>query len=381
MNEDRILVIEKEAEERYERLISSVIEVPDITLDKLPPERAKNFTDRGLYEFTEYRKVFGGRVIFTCLKTTDGQAFFLERFRIYGKESPQGIERATDPTYMNGVGKSLYLRIPEGSTILDMGCGTGTYLKALNRKRVTVLAMDMSRELIVEDRRSPELRDVHFFPGDCVDLRFIKDSEIDDLTGVNILNVLQPDMVESVLEQGARVARSGALFAFTLPARADIWSEWAPEMAEGPNRGSAEYIETASNQTFLGQMRLFSYVRNICKEKGWICRVFRFLDNNVFDTETFSRTLDAGYLKPGEDSILKLLEFPVRRIENTGVQPAGSYLVSACGYGLEIYFGGEALPPADEVFYFDENVDFDNLNISSELNDSIKLWNLPFKLS
>lgn len=381
MNEDRIMLIEKEAEERYERLISSVTEVPDITIDKLPPELANNFTDRGLYEFTEYRNLFGVRLIFSCIKTADGQAFFLERFRIYGKESPQGIERADDPTYMNGVGKSLYLRIPEGSTILDMGCGKGKYLKALNGKRVTVLAMDMSRELIAEDRRSKDLSDVHFFPGDCVDLRFIKDSEINYLTGVNILNVLQPDMVESVLEQGARVAKNGALFAFTLPARADIWSEWAPELEEGPDKGSAEYIETASNQTFLGQMRLFSYVRNLCKEKGWICRVFRFLDSSVFYRETFSRTLDAGYLKPGEDSILKLLEFPVRRVENTGVPPAGSYLVSACGYGLEIYFGEGALPPAEEVFYFDEKVDFDDLNIRSELNASIKLWNLPFKLS
>ncbi|MBM2838714.1 MAG: hypothetical protein HW415_1339 [Deltaproteobacteria bacterium] len=99
MNEDRILEIEKEAEARYERLISSVTQIPGITLDILPPESADDFIDRGLYEFTEYRKVFGGRLIFICLKTADGQAFFLERFRIYGKESPQGIERVDDPSY------------------------------------------------------------------------------------------------------------------------------------------------------------------------------------------------------------------------------------------------------------------------------------------
>ncbi|MBF8251161.1 MAG: methyltransferase [Deltaproteobacteria bacterium] len=379
MNEDRILEIEKEAEARYERLISSVTQIPGITLDILPPESADDFIDRGLYEFTEYRKVFGGRLIFICLKTADGQAFFLERFRIYGRESPQGIERADDPSYINGVGESLYLRIPQGSTILDIGCGTGKYLKLLKGRGVAAMAMDMSRELIVEDRKSLELREVHFFPGDCADLRFLNDREIEFLTGVNILNVLFPDMVESLLAQAARVARSGALFAFTLPARADLWGDMAEPPKEGPYRASAEYIEMASNQTFLGQMKLFTFVRKLSKEKGWRCRIFKFLDRSIFDIATLNKTLDAGYLKPGEDSLLKLLEFPVRFSRSTGVQPEGSRLVCAVGYGLEISFGGEVLPSAEEVFYFDDRTEFEKLDIRSELRDSIKCWNLPFE--
>src|SRR4030065_2727227 len=269
MNEDRILEIEKEAEARYERLISAFTGIPGLTLDNLPLEKANDFIDRGLYEFTEYRKIFGGRLIFICVKTADGQAFFLERFRIYGKESPQGIERANDPSYINGVGESLYLRILQGSTILDIGCGTGKYLKLLKGRGITAMAMDMSRELIVEDRKSLELRDIHFFPGDCADLSFLNDREIEFLTGVNILNVLYPDVVESLMAQAARVARRGAMFAFTLPARADLWSDMAEPLEEGPYRTSAEYIEIASNQTFLGQMRFFSFVRTLCREKGW----------------------------------------------------------------------------------------------------------------
>lgn len=378
MNEDRILAIVKDAEARYERLISAVTEIPGITIDNLPLERANDFKDRGLYEFTEYRKLFGVRLIFICLKTADGQAFFLERFRIYGKESPQGIERADDPSYINGVGESLYLRIPQGSTILDIGCGTGKYLRLLNNRGMTVLAMDMSRELIVEDRKSLELRDVHFFPGDCADLSFLHDKEIEFLTGVNILNALFPDVVELLLAQAARVAKSGALFAFTLPARADLWSDLAEPLNEGLNSGSVEFIEMASNQTFLGQMKLFSFVRTLCIGKGWRCRIFRFLDRSTFDIATFNKTLDARHLKPGKDSLLKLLEFPVSFSESTGVQPEGSRLVCAVGYGLEILFGGETLPPAEEVFYFDDRTEFEKLEIRSELRDSIKCWNLPF---
>jgi len=381
MNEDRILEIEKEAEARYERLISAVTEIPGLTLDNLPLEKANDFIDRGLYEFTEYRKIFGGRLIFICVKTADGQAFFLERFRIYGKESPQGIERANDPSYINGVGESLYLRIPQGSTILDIGCGTGKYLKLLKGRGIAAMAMDMSRELIVEDRKSLELQDIHFFPGDCADLSFLHDKEIEFLTGVNILNVLFPDIVESLLAETARVAKSGALFAFTLPARADLWSDMVEPPKEAPYSGSSEFIEMASNQTFLGQMKLFSFVRTICIGKGWRCRIFRFLDRSIFDISTFNKTLDARYLKPGEDSLLKLLEFPVRLSGSTGVQPEGSVLICAVGYGLEISFGGEALPPAEDVFYFDDRTEFEKLNIRSELRDSIKRWNLPFEMS
>jgi len=382
MTKDRIHEIINAAEERYQLLISTIIEIQGYTLDNLPAEKAGECINRGLYEFTGYRKEFGGRLIFMCIKSTDGQTYFLERFRIYGKESPQGIERADDPSYINGVGDSVYSRIPEGSTILDIGCGTGKYLKVLKGKEMTVLAMDMSSELILEDREDEELNDFLFFPGDCVDLRFMKDKEIDYLTGVNILNVLYPEMVESLLEQGERVAVKGGLFAFTLPARADLWSDYSPELAgplkEGLNRGSDEYLETASNQTFLGQMRLFSFVRNLCKGKGWRCRVFRFLDSSIMDGQAFNKTLDARHLKSGEDSLLKLLEFPIRRAKTTGVPPEGSYLVCSIGYGLEIYYGEESLPPIDEAHYFDDNVELEKLDIEIELSDSITCWNLPF---
>ncbi|MEK6817064.1 MAG: hypothetical protein AABY09_05595, partial [Nanoarchaeota archaeon] len=180
--------------------------------------------------------------------------------------------------------------------------------------------------------------------------------------------------------QAARVATSGALFAFTLPARADLWSDFLEPLKEGLDRGP-EYIERASNQTFLGQMKLFTFVRKVCRENGWLCRIFRFLDRSIMDAPTFNKTLDARYLKQGKDSLLKLLEFPVWFSGSTGVQPEGSVLVCAVGYGIEVSFGGEALPPAEEVFYFDDKVDFERLDIRSELRDSTKRWNLPFEIS
>ena len=259
--------------------------------------------------------------------------------------------------------------------------GTGKYLKVMNGRNITTLAMDISKELIDEDRKSLDLKGVRFFPGDCLDLRFLKEKELDFLTGVNILNVLYPEMVESLLDQGARVAKGG-LFAFTLPARADIWTEYSPDLEDhsgrGLKRGSDEYLEVASNQTFRGQMRLFSHVRRLCSEKGWKWRIFRFVDSSILDSFKFNKTLDVRYLKEGEDSLLKLLEFPVRRAGHSEVPPEGSFLVCAIGYGLEVYFGGDELPPAEEVSYFNADALFERFEIRQEQKESIARWNLPF---
>lgn len=380
MREKRMQEIIKEAEKLYEKLVSSIIEIPDFTIDYLPEEKAKGFVHGGFYEFTKYRKHFGSRLIFICLKNSEGQPFFIERLRMYSKEGPQGIERADDPIYLKGVSESIYIRIPEGSTIFDIGCGTGKYLKALKKRRLTILAMDISKELIEENKKSEELSHVNFFTGDCTDLSFLKDKEIDYVTGVNILNILYPEMVESLLEQLTRVASNG-LFAFTLPARADMWSNDLLKMAEFDKErlNKAEYLEKASNNTFLGQMRFLMFIRKLCKEKGWRCRIFRFLDSITLKGTQFNKMIDARYLKSPENMILKLLEFPIRKAAYMQRLQEGSCHIYALGYGVEIFFDNEHASPIENAFYFDEEVELDKLSIRSELNDSIRYWNLSFE--
>ena len=262
--------------------------------------------------------------------------------------------------------------------MLDIGCGTGKYLKVLTKKGITILAIDASKELIQINKKTDKFNHVIFYTGDCTDLRFFKGKEIDYITGVNILNILHPEVVESLLTQAAGVANCG-LFAFTLPARANIWSNWIPERAlYSKDRLDNTYIETSSNNTFLGQMRLLMFVGELCKKRGWGFRIFRFLDKIIMKEEDFRKTLDARYLKNPENSILKLLEFPVRKKMHVKEIPTGSYLVCSVGYELEIFFGREYLSPAGNVFYFDKEAVLDKCRIRSELNSSIRYWNLPF---
>ena len=189
MDRDRIKEIAKEAETRYNWLMRSVIEVDDVTLDDLPKDRLRDFKPGRLYEFLPYRGEFGGRIIFECVKEGE-EVLFKERYRIYVSQGVYGIERRDSPAYMEGIGRAIYRRIPDGAVILDIGCGTAKYLKTINDSERTILAMDMSRDLIEENRREKGLDRVHFFPGDAVDLSYIRDAEIDYLTGINMLNVL-----------------------------------------------------------------------------------------------------------------------------------------------------------------------------------------------
>lgn len=195
----------KKAEGLYRQFLSSVIEVHGLTFDCLSDEKYKDFVIGvgGFYEFTEYRKEFGARILFQYVKDSGRMPFFVERLRIYGLKSLRGIERADDPTYVNGVCESLYYRIPEGSVMLDIGCGTGKYLKVLTKRDITILAIDASTELIEENKKSDKFNHVNFYTGDCTDLHFFKGKEIDYITGVNILNILHPEVVESLLTQAA----------------------------------------------------------------------------------------------------------------------------------------------------------------------------------
>ena len=45
---------------------------------------------------------------------------------------------------------------------------------------------------------------------------------------------------------------------------------------------------------------------------------------------------------------------------------------------MEVYFGGDELPPAEEVSYFNADALFERFEIRQEQKESIARWNLPF---
>src|SRR3990170_2372958 len=152
---------------------------------------------------------------------------------------------------------------------------------------------------------------------------------------------------------------------------------------------SKELIEENKKSKELSHVNFFTgdctnlsflmFIKRLCKEKGWRYRIFRFLDSITLKGTQFNTMLDARYLKPPENAILKLLEFPIRKTAHMQRLQEGSCHIYALGYGLEIFFDNEHASHIENVFYFDEEVELDKLSILSELNDSIRYWDLSFE--
>ncbi len=356
--------------------------IPNITLGDLSPELMGRFEHGVLYEFLPYRQDPGGEILFECEKEGP-KTFFEERFRIYRGEDIRGIERREDPTYVDGLCQSLYIRTPGSSSILDMGCGSAKYLIPLNQTDREILAFDLSKEIIQENKAWKELDRISFFAGNALEQDFIPPQSFDYISAVNLLNVLGPENVLKILAEGSRIAKKGILLGFTLPSQSDLWTTMTPELnqvvTEGIGNASApeEIQEVAARQSFLGQMNMFRFLRETCEKKGWAARVFRFLDKTSVERSDFP---DSGMLYPEENAVLKFLEFPFRKISAVEELPKNKVHVHALGYGMEIAFTEkESLPPLPSLCYFQDKEDFQSRSIESEMNHMIDFWNLPFQ--
>lgn len=376
--------ITQQAEERHREWEKKVVRIPDMTLETLKPEMLGQFEHGTLYEFLPHRENPGGEILFECEKEA-GKTYFEERFRIYRPGDIQGIEVREDPTYRNGLCQSLYLRTEQDSSLLDMGCGTAKYLLQLNDTDRKVLAFDLSRDLIEENKCSEELDRISFFTGNCLDLDYIPDREFDYVTGVNLSNVLPPESVKKVIEESRRVAKKGILFGYTLPSQCDLWTEMTPrqarEIVEGiGNPDAAESIqELAAKQAFLGQMNMFRFFQDICRQKGWPMRIFLFLDKTTMNRSGFP---DSRMLYPEENGVMKFLELPLRKISKIEEVSLEQVAVHAVGYGLEIAFSKEEqLEKAESLLYFSDDQDLSTISIESEMDRAIDFWGLPFQKS
>ncbi|HHL40041.1 MAG TPA: class I SAM-dependent methyltransferase [Deltaproteobacteria bacterium] len=386
MDSQRIEEIRRSFEEALDDVLATVREVEKTTLEDLDEKRLEEFEDGGLYEFTRYRRLVGGRIIFRCIKA-DGKTFFNEKYRIYRKEDLYGIELRTNPSYLEAVGSSIYRRIPEGTVTLDLGCGSAKYLLAADSPERTVLAVDISGDLIEDNRKTAGLQNIHFMRGDMLNLNPVATGELDYITGVNILNVLGVDDVALLLSQALRTAREGMLFGFTLPSQADLWADipaddfkLAMEGLNHPRDADPRERALAAKYSFMGLMNLFSFVKAMAARKGWLLRIFRFLDSHSYDWDDFLDTEDADYIGHGNNALFKFLEYPYRRAARLDSVAEGRALVHAVGYGVEVYFRPErALPPAPEVRYLADDTPLQELTVEKEMNASIDDWKLPFE--
>ncbi|OGH64376.1 MAG: hypothetical protein A2821_03340 [Candidatus Magasanikbacteria bacterium RIFCSPHIGHO2_01_FULL_41_23] len=114
--------------------------------------------------------------------------------------------------------------------ILDLGCGTGFFARAWQKKGAVVIGVDNSKEMIAIAQKSDPIGNYHY--GSADNLGMIKPKSVDAIT--IILALQNMEKLSAVLQECARVLIPGGSVyivinhpCFRIP-KASSW-EWSPE--------------------------------------------------------------------------------------------------------------------------------------------------------
>lgn len=108
--------------------------------------------------------------------------------------------------------------IPEGASVLDIGCGTGLLCLALReQKRCHVVGIDLSMRQLEFARKSNPFPDVAFAHEDATDLSAYGDNAFDYATMLMMIHELNKSQQALVLKEALRVARKAILVDSVVP--------------------------------------------------------------------------------------------------------------------------------------------------------------------
>lgn len=100
-----------------------------------------------------------------------------------------------------------------GGRVLDIGCGTGLYLKDLHGKGYGLSGIDMSAEMIIVATK--ELPDVTFYIGDFMNFRF--PARFDLIYSVSVLEYIARNDLDAHFERLAANLNSGGIIFIHYP--------------------------------------------------------------------------------------------------------------------------------------------------------------------
>ncbi len=110
--------------------------------------------------------------------------------------------------------KMLTSHISRDMKVLEVGCGTGSLTKELARKQASILAIDISDDLLSRARKKVLGSNIEFRLENAYELSSVEDISFDTIVGNSVLHHLD---VEKALSEFYRILKPGGTLFFSEP--------------------------------------------------------------------------------------------------------------------------------------------------------------------
>ena len=108
--------------------------------------------------------------------------------------------------------------IPAGSSVLDVGCGTGLLCFGLKREKgCEVVGIDLSTRMLEYAMSINSYEDVKFLHQDATNMKDIQNDSFDYVILLNVIHELWSHEQLSVIKESMRVGRNVAIFDSNVP--------------------------------------------------------------------------------------------------------------------------------------------------------------------
>jgi len=164
---------------------------------------------------------------------------------------------------LNGLRKSVKSQVLQGSSCLDIACGTGSLVFELKDRCKSVTGIDLDEPKINEAQRIVDVKGLDhlsFRVMDATNLSEFKDKQFDYVTMAMAIHQFDPELRKKVLTEAIRVAKKLVIadYAFPLPSSPSGWmARFIESIAEEDHsRNFKHYDDNSGMEPILKSMGL-----------------------------------------------------------------------------------------------------------------------------